>query len=41
MRLRDRLTFRAVRAAAFHGVVKHPYGREYARQQYTPLGGRR
>jgi len=41
MRLRDRLTFRFVRVAAYYGIVKHPYGREYARQQYTPLGGQR
>jgi len=39
MRLRDRLVLRMVRAMAFWGLIKHPYGRAYARRRLTPLGG--
>lgn len=39
MTLRQRVTFRLVRALHYYGVLKHPYGRDYARQRYTPFGG--
>jgi len=41
MTLCRRATLRLHRAMVYHSLIKHPYGREYARQQYTALGGRR
>ncbi|WP_152042021.1 hypothetical protein [Salinigranum salinum] len=40
MRLSRRLTGRLIRLFVRWGLIKHPYGREYAREQYT-LTGRR
>jgi hypothetical protein len=28
------------RMLVYWGLLKHPYGREYAKQQYTPTGKR-
>jgi len=39
--LMDRAVLRLHRALVFHGFIKHPYGRDYARDHYSPLGGRR
>lgn len=36
-----RLTHRLHRALVYHGLLKHPYGHAYAREHYTPTGGRR
>ena len=30
---------RLIRAFTYWGLLKHPFGREYARAQYGPLGG--
>lgn len=39
MTLRRWLTLRLHRALVYHGLLKHPYGIEYAREKYTPTGG--
>jgi hypothetical protein len=41
MSLRRRCALRLHRAFVYHGVIKHPYGRRYAREQFTALGGTR
>lgn len=41
MSLRRRLFHRLERAFMYHDLVEHPYGNEYAREKFTPLGGRR
>ncbi|OAQ54125.1 hypothetical protein HTG_00930 [Natrinema mahii] len=39
MSLRKRLGLRLHRALLYWGLLDHPYGREYAKERYTPLGG--
>ena len=39
MTLRRWLTLRLHRALVYHGFLKHPYGRRYAREHYTATGG--
>lgn len=41
MSLRKRLGLRLHRALLYWGLLEHPYGREHAKERYTPLGGER
>jgi len=41
MGLRKRLGLRLHRALLYWGLLEHPCGREYAKEQYTPFGGER
>ena len=38
MELRRRVLYRVHRLFVYWGLVDHPYGREYAKAHYTPLG---
>jgi hypothetical protein len=39
MKLRKRIVLRIVRIFVYWGLIRHPYGREYAQWRYTPTGG--
>lgn len=41
MSLQKRLGLRLHRALLYWGLLDHPYGREYAKERYTPFGGER
>lgn len=38
MDLKRRFLYRVQRLFVYWGLLEHPYGREYAKDRYTPLG---
>lgn len=38
--IRRRLLQRVHRIFVYWGLVKHPFGREYVKETYTPSGGK-
>lgn len=39
MNVRRAVCLRVVRVMAYHGLIKHPYGREHAQERFTRFGG--
>ncbi|GAB3037479.1 hypothetical protein [Natronobiforma cellulositropha] len=39
MSFRTRLTLRLHRLLVYWGLLKHPFGRDYVAEHYTPTGG--